>query len=265
MNLTGKEHTFVICAYKESPYLEACILSLKKQAVKSSIIMVTSTDSPFLHTMAEKYRIPLFINDGEGGITQDWNFGLSKVKTPLATIAHQDDFYCRSYTKRVLEKVNASRRPLLVFTDYGEIRGKRWVKNSRLLKIKRMMLIPLEHSVLAGNRLVRRGILAFGNPISCPTVTYYMPNLPDPVFSDGFLCSEDWEAWEKISREKGEFLYCREILVYHRIHEDSTTSMVIGKTGRSEEDYQMFLKFWPGPIAKILTTLYASSEKSNEL
>ena len=110
MNLTGKEHTFVICAYKESPYLEACILSLKKQAVKSSIIMVTSTDSPFLHTMAEKYRIPLFINDGDGGITQDWNFGLSKVNTPLATIAHQDDFYCRSYTKRVLEKEKSNKQ-----------------------------------------------------------------------------------------------------------------------------------------------------------
>ncbi len=24
MNYTGKNHTFVVCAYKESPYLEAC-------------------------------------------------------------------------------------------------------------------------------------------------------------------------------------------------------------------------------------------------
>ena len=28
-------HTFAICAYKESPYLEACIRSLKGQTVPS--------------------------------------------------------------------------------------------------------------------------------------------------------------------------------------------------------------------------------------
>ena len=38
-----REHIFAICAYKESPYLEECILSLEKQTRKSSIIMVTST------------------------------------------------------------------------------------------------------------------------------------------------------------------------------------------------------------------------------
>ena len=29
------KHTFVICAYKESPYLEECIKSLKHQKTKS--------------------------------------------------------------------------------------------------------------------------------------------------------------------------------------------------------------------------------------
>ena len=37
------KHTFAICAYKKSRYLENCILSLKKQTVTSNIIMVTST------------------------------------------------------------------------------------------------------------------------------------------------------------------------------------------------------------------------------
>ena len=38
-----KNHTFVICAYKESKYLEECIKSLINQTVKSNIIMTTST------------------------------------------------------------------------------------------------------------------------------------------------------------------------------------------------------------------------------
>ncbi len=50
--------------------------------------MVTSTPKDCISSLAEKYSIPLFVNDDEGGITQDWNFGLSKVNTKLATIAH---------------------------------------------------------------------------------------------------------------------------------------------------------------------------------
>ena len=93
MKYTGKDHTYVICAYRESDYLEECICSLMKQKVKSNIIMVTSTFNEFLHKLSHKYNIPLFVNLGEAGISGDWNFGLSKVKTPIATIAHQDDIY----------------------------------------------------------------------------------------------------------------------------------------------------------------------------
>ena len=34
------KHTFVICAYKESAFLEECIESLEEQTVTSTIIMV---------------------------------------------------------------------------------------------------------------------------------------------------------------------------------------------------------------------------------
>lgn len=46
--MAEKKHTFVICAYKESPYLEACIRSLKKQTVASAICLATSTPSDYL-------------------------------------------------------------------------------------------------------------------------------------------------------------------------------------------------------------------------
>ena len=45
-------HTFAICAYKESPYLEACIRSLKRQSVKTGIILCTSTPGAFLEELA---------------------------------------------------------------------------------------------------------------------------------------------------------------------------------------------------------------------
>ena len=52
-------HTFVISAYQESPYLESCIKSLKAQTVPSEIICTTSTPSPYLMKLMEKYQIPL--------------------------------------------------------------------------------------------------------------------------------------------------------------------------------------------------------------
>ena len=71
MNYTGKNHTFAICAYKESPFLEECIQSLLGQTIPSTIIIVTSTDNAYIQNMAEKYHLELFINHGESGITQD--------------------------------------------------------------------------------------------------------------------------------------------------------------------------------------------------
>ena len=47
-------HTFAICAYKESQYLEECIQSLKKQTVKSNIIMCTSTPNDYIKDLAKK-------------------------------------------------------------------------------------------------------------------------------------------------------------------------------------------------------------------
>ena len=46
------KHTFVICAYKESEFLEECILSLKKQTVRSNIFIATSTPNKYIDDIA---------------------------------------------------------------------------------------------------------------------------------------------------------------------------------------------------------------------
>lgn len=124
-DMMDAKHTFVICAYKKSPYLEECILSLKEQTVQSLIIMVTSTPNDYIRGFAERYSIPLYINKGVGGITQDWNFGYSQVETPYLTIAHQDDIYLKDYTAHLLEAFEKSKKPLIFFSDYAELREKR--------------------------------------------------------------------------------------------------------------------------------------------
>lgn len=262
---TGLNHTYVICAYQKSAYLEECIRSLLGQSVSSHIIMATSTPNDFIHRLSDKYGIELYVNNGEKGIAGDWNFALSCVKTEIATIAHQDDIYEPWYTQKILEGINRSKKPLIIFTDYGELRKEKKEDHNVLLNIKRFMLFPLRIRLLQRSRFIRRRMLSFGSPISCPTVSYYLPNLSLPVFTAGYKSDLDWQAWERISRNSGEFVFCPRICMYHRIHAESTTSELLRENERMQEDYEMFLKFWPGFLARILEYFYKHGEKSNEV
>lgn len=260
-----KEHTFVICAYKESEYLEECIQSLRGQKLRSKIIMVTSTPNDRIRKMADQYQIELYINEGESGITQDWNFGLEHVHTKYATIAHQDDTYEPAYLQTVLAEMEKASHPLIGFTGYSELRNGEKVYKNVNLNIKRKMLAPLKVKGFQGSRFVRRRILSLGDPICCPAVTFCMDNLKKPIFQNGFRSCEDWEAWENISRQKGQFVYCGEPLMSHRIHEESATTAIIGDNARQKENYIMYCKFWPPVIAGLINKFYSRSEKSNDL
>ncbi len=50
-------HTFVICAYGESPYLEDCLVSLKNQEYASQLLLYTSTPNVLIDNLAAKYHI----------------------------------------------------------------------------------------------------------------------------------------------------------------------------------------------------------------
>lgn len=260
-----KSHTFAICAYKESPFLEECIQSLKSQTVSTGILLVTATPNAYIQDLAGKYGIPVYINTGETGITQDWNFALSKVKTRYATIAHQDDVYEPDYTKRILDRLDRERNPIIAFSDYCELRNGRKVHDTSMLKIKRVMLLPLRVRRFWKSRFVRRRVLSLGDPICCPAVTFCMDRLEQPVFQHGFRSCEDWEAWEKLSRLKGSFVYIKEPLMCHRIHEESATTAILGDHARVEENFIMYCKFWPKWMAGIINRFYTKSEESNTL
>ena len=98
-------HTFAVCAYKESEYLEECVKSLVNQAVKSKIIIATSTPCPYIENIANKYDIPLFVRDGASDIRDDWNFAYNSADTDWVTIAHQDDKYNEFYVKNMIDRV----------------------------------------------------------------------------------------------------------------------------------------------------------------
>lgn len=259
------DHTFVICAYKECHYLGELIESLQAQTVKSQILIETSTPNTFIKDTADKYGLSVYVNQGESGITEDWNYAMSMADTNLVTIAHQDDIYLPNYTEKMLEYMARSEKPLIYFTDYAELRNGEVVKDNRNLRIKRRLLKPLVKQDQWDNKRVKRKIISFGNPICCPSVTYCMKNIPKPLFKKHFKSNEDWEAWERLSGIDGAFIYFSDIMMYHRIHVESTTTKVIGHNSRTMEDYEMFRMFHSKPIANILTKVYSASEKSNQI
>ena len=183
---SGKDHTVVICAYNNSAYLEGCVRSLLQQDAASNVIAVTSTPSEHIRSIMRQMHIPLFINEDGPGIAVDWNYALSLVDTPLATIAHQDDIYLKDYTSTMLEYMNGATCPLIFFSNYGELRGNQITDRNRLLSTKRKMLWPLRFKSARSSLKIRRAILSFGSPICCPSVTFNLAKLQRPIFTVGY-------------------------------------------------------------------------------
>lgn len=257
-------HTFAVCAYKESDYLEQCVISLKNQTVKSKIIMCTATDNEKIRSVAQKYDLELFINQNKPSICGDWNFAMSKCDTPLVTLAHQDDVYEPEYLQNALSALNSAKDPIMFFSGYSELRNGEKVYSNKLLNIKKFMLSPLKCKAFWGVKFIRRRILSLGNAICCPSVTYVIDKTGKEPFCSTMKSNLDWEQWEIFSKYKGSFVYLAKPLMSHRIHEESTTSAIIADNTRTLEDYEVYRKFWPDFIAKFLTKQYQKSEKSNE-
>jgi len=195
----------------------------------------------------------------------DFDFAISCGKTPLVTVAHQDDVYDYEYSKKIVENYIKNEDSIILFTDYYEIRGKEKVYSNTNLKIKRILLLPLRLKILSKYRFIKRIVLRFGNSICCPAVTFVKDNCPKEIFRCDFKCNVDWFAWEKLSKEKGKFIFIKDKLMGHRISEESTTTDIINNGIRTKEDLIMYNNFWPVWISKLLNKFYKNSEKSNSI
>ena len=262
---SSSDHTFVLCAYGESEFLKDCLESLLKQETKTSVLIATTTPNKHIESVATSYGVPLFVNEGVPSISHDWNCAIGHCSTPLVTIAHQDDIYLSNYVTVMLDCVNNSKNPLIFFSNYGEVRNGKPCDENKLLGIKRIILKQIQKKGSVSARPQKRRTVAFGSAICCPSVTYNLPHLPKPLFLDGMKSNLDWEAWERFSNLDGSFVYSDQILMRHRIHEDSETTNLIRDNTRSAEDLQMLQKFWPKPIAALINKAYGSSQKSNSL
>lgn len=262
---TGENHTFVICAYRENPYLEDAIRSVLNQTVKSNVILSTSTPNIYISGLCEKYQIPLMVNPGPHGLGNDWNYGYNQANTELVTIVHQDDLYSKFFLQESLNALNSTPNPLFSFTDYCEMREGKKVERNLLLTVKRIMNFPLRFHALQGSVWLRKRLLSFGCAICCPSVTLVKSTLGDSIFNTVYRNSCDYKTWVEFAEKKGRFVYVPKRLILHRIYPESTTTLNLSENIRKSEDLEILSTLWPKPIARVINRVYAMSEKSNQI
>ena len=259
----NKLHSFAVLAYKDSPYLEECILSLKNQTVQSDIYITTATPSEFLENISRKYGIRLIINRNSGGIASDWSFAYDCCKTEYLTLAHQDDIYLPGYTELCLKAARKYIRTkqLIIFTGYKDFIGPKVRNFTPHLFVKKILLLPFMIKQNIASAFIKKLVLSFGSPIPCPTVMYHKKSIGEFRFAGEFSCNMDWDAWLRLANEKGSFVYVRPKLVLHRIHKEAQTSLKISSNVRQKEDYLIFQRLWPKAVAVILFRIYSFSTR----
>jgi len=257
-------HTFAVCAYKESEYLERCIGSLVAQKTKSNIIVCTSTPCEYIDNIAKKYGLPVYVRQGKSDIRDDWNFAYDSAKTDYVTVAHQDDEYNKHYVSALKARADKCKGDFLMFYS-----GYRPLKNGQVTtdvncKIRRLLRQPMRVPAFARVRWIKKLTLAFGNSICCPAVTYNKKQLGDSFFTSDMKFNIDWDTFLKLAKMKGRFLYEDRALTYYRVHDGATSKEFIDNNGRVIEDTLMFEKFWPKPIVKLLMKFYKKAYDTYE-
>lgn len=261
MSHTANKHAFVICAYKENPHLEETIKSLLSQTLKSQISISTSTPNAYIKGLADKYDLPVWVNPVSAGSGSDWNFAYERAKAELVTLAHQDDIYEPKFLEETLKAMERHKDPILIYTKYYELRETGMVSDSRFLKIKHIM--NTVSSLIPSSKILRRFVLGFGCSICCPSVTYNKRKIGNVDFGTGYQNSHDWEAFVRLAKLSGEYVYVPQDLVGHRVYMESQTTKSIANGVRNREDFEILNSIWPRPIARFIMMFYKKSLGNN--
>lgn len=261
-HFTGKDLTIVICAYGECAYLEKCIDAVMKQTVRANVLISTSTPNDHIKGLADKYGLEVRVNP-DGGHVRDYNFAMKQAATPLCMLAHQDDLLAETFVEKNLRALNRSEKPIISFCNYIEMHEDSVdQKASAMVRIKRVMLWPLKIPGVGRTRWGKRLIQRLGDPITHPTVVCVMKEMPEKIFREKYRASMDWDLWERLSRQKGEFVYVRDVLLYHRMNKENATAKLLAHTNlRYEEESEIMRRFWPKWIVKVIMHFYSKTAK----
>ena len=251
-------HAFVVPAYGESPFLGACLDSLKSQSVPSEVTITTSTPSAYIETAARSAGARLIVNETAAGIASDWNFALLATTARRVTLAHQDDVYFPRFLEETLRLLDAFPDAALCFTGYAEIDDTGAVTSSRISGVKQFLEAVMLGRTHRPSRARLRGFLSFGNPLPCSSVTFDRRRLVGFAFDGAYRSNLDWDAWWRLLTEGRTFVRTPERLIGRRHNNLTETARLIDSGVRRAEDLAMFRRRWPRPLAAAIALLYGA-------
>lgn len=253
------KHVFAVSAYRESPYLEECLRSLKNQRAKDAVIICTSTPNEQIERTACRYGYPVFVRDGESSLKADWNYAIGcavrYLGAELVTVAHQDDIYEPEYSI-FLRKAYELYPDMLIFCSrYATIDQNGDRTDARAEDVKRILRMGLRLRKLAHLKIIKRSALVFGNAICCPSVTYNISLTGESVFIDDDYFVTDWKALLRLADMPGRFVCLERVLLRYRVHPGAQTQKTISTHMRDIEEARVYSSLWPQPIAYVLSQL----------
>jgi hypothetical protein len=153
---------------------------------------------------------------------------------------------------------------LIAFSDYDEIDPEGPRPDHLNLRVKRRLC----RRAFGDRDAVRspadkRRLLAWGNPVCCPSVVIHRSAIPDFRFGVALKSNLDWEGWLNLADREGDFVYVRQPLVTRRIHPASETTTLIADERRLAEDRIMFRRMWPAPVAALILAVYRAGYLAN--
>mgnify|MGYP000399919882 CR=1 FL=1 len=88
--------------------------------------------------------------------------------------------------------------------------------------------------------------------------------LGEPFVQSEYQFALDWDHMVQLAGEKGRFICVEKPLIYYRVHEGATTNACIKDNRRAREEAEMFARFWPKAVVKLIMKGYSSAYKEYE-
>ena len=252
-------HMWVITAHGNSPFLEECICSIKKQRLSTPVAISTATENEHILSLGKKYSIPVYVKAGKDELRENWNYAYNLANTEWVTLAHQDDIYEDTYTEELYHYTQSEKNALIFFCEYEPFGGAS-LGARRNRDIQCIIKWPLRIKSFSSISLFKKLTVSLGNAICCPSVSYNKEMLGKDIFlygdDDKIKNNVDWELFIILTKKIGKFLYSPKRLCRYRIHDGQTTDEYMRSSVREIEDRYCFGQMWPKIVVDILMHFY---------
>ena len=185
-------------------------------------------------------RIVAIHNATPRGIGGNWNAALSATNAEFAALVHADDVLAPSYGETVLALHDNHPGTYGVFTGVRIIDASGARKRFSAPDVAKKILHPAlpEPCIVAGDAGLRS--LLRGDFIFCPTVTYRVDRLRQPVFDESLRMTLDLQSFANAILRGEQFVGTKAAHYYYRRHAASTTSTLNANASRFEEELDTY-------------------------